>query len=86
MPRYKVEAKGRISAVPSPPFSSLIPSSATRTRRGGGATPRRAGCFLDSMATLDIPGYGYGIRYEFGMFDQEIKDGCRWRSPTSGCA
>src|SRR6266850_2098341 len=39
---FAATAKGRISAVPSPPFSSLIPSSATRTRRGA-ATPRRAG-------------------------------------------
>jgi len=33
------------------------------------------------MATLDIPGYGYGIRYEFGMFDQEIKEGWQIEKP-----
>src|SRR5437762_12748248 len=42
---------------------------------GNGGLGSRAACFLDSMATLDIPGYGYGIRYEFGMFDQELKNG-----------
>lgn len=42
---------------------------------GNGGLGRLAACYMDSMASLDIPAVGYGIRYEFGIFDQEIRDG-----------
>ncbi|MFB2938521.1 glycogen/starch/alpha-glucan phosphorylase [Aerosakkonemataceae cyanobacterium BLCC-F154] len=42
---------------------------------GNGGLGRLAACYLDSLATLEIPSLGYGIRYEFGIFEQDIKDG-----------
>lgn len=54
---------------------------------GNGGLGRLAACYLESLASLQIPAIGYGIRYEFGIFDQEIRDGWqvevtdKWLSP-----
>jgi starch phosphorylase len=62
---------------------NLVEDKESDAGLGNGGLGRLAACFLDSLATLDLPGHGYGIRYRYGMFQQKIVDGYQVEKPET---
>ncbi len=84
--RYNLHALGifeqtRLALEPLNLDLNKLCDTETDAGLGNGGLGRLAACFLESMASLGMPGYGYGLRYEHGMFKQEFNNGWQIESP-----
>jgi starch phosphorylase len=79
----QIEEEARVALATLGQDLDTILASEQEPGLGNGGLGRLAACYLDSLATLERPAIGYGIRYEFGIFDQEIHDGWQVEKPDN---